>query len=69
MGGSKVQVIAWPLLQPLADHRRLVGPEVIQHQMDIEIDGNDAVDLLQESRETPLSVRPDRPDGGGTRRS
>jgi hypothetical protein len=29
-------------------HRRLVGPVVIQHQMNIEIGGNDAVDLLQE---------------------
>jgi hypothetical protein len=37
--------------EPLADQRCLVGAVVVQHQMDIELEGNGGVDFLQEIQE------------------
>jgi len=41
MRGGEVQMVSRPFLEPLADQRCLVGTVVIQHQMDIELEGND----------------------------
>ena len=44
MGRGKVQMIARPLLQPLADQRSFMGAVVVQHQVDFHVGWNFGVD-------------------------
>ena len=44
MGGGKVQMIARPLLQPVADQRSFMGAVVVQHQVDFHVGWNCRVD-------------------------
>jgi len=49
-------MIAWPLLQPVANQCCLVRAVVIQHQMDVEVGWNGSVNLLQEVKKLDRTV-------------
>ena len=40
-------MIAGPLLEPVTDQPGLVRAVVVQHQMDVQIDGNTSIDAFQ----------------------
>src|ERR1019366_2618276 len=46
MGGGKVQMIARPLQQPLANQRGFMGAVVVQYQVDFHVGGNCRIDPL-----------------------
>jgi hypothetical protein len=50
MGRGRVQMIARPLLQPVADQRSFMGAVVVQYQVDLHVGWNGASILFKKSR-------------------
>ena len=56
VGGSEMNVVAWPGGEPALDLGVLVGAVVVDDEVDIEVGGHVGVDVLEEAQELLVTM-------------